>query len=86
MSDTVIRETVFVVIRESILKSWATDASTLALATALIIPGWLIGSSAAQWLGFMVFFVMMVGKSKTKRLTIAEARAELDRIEKEMAL
>ena len=84
MSEAVKTNTVFVVVRETVFESWMHDASSYAMAAALIIPGWFIGSVAAQWLGVICFFIAVIGKAKSKRLTIAEARAEIDRIEAEM--
>ncbi len=77
----------FVIVRETVLESWLHDASTWALAAALIAPGWMLGSSAMQWAGFVVFLAAMLARSsgKYKRMNVTEARVELARIETEAA-
>ena len=74
-----------IVIHETVAKSWARDASTLALFVALIGIGVFLESTAMQWIGAIVGFVAIVGRaSKTHndaRMTIAEAREFLDKLE-----
>lgn len=77
-------EKIVIIVRESVLESWATDASTFALVVGLIGIGWLLGSNAMQWLGALFAFLTILARAMTERVyTIAEARAELDRIERE---
>lgn len=66
-------------------QSWKRDSSTYVLALALFAPGYFSGSEAMTWVGAIIFFVAILGAAgrRTKRLTIAQARAELDRIETE---
>lgn len=74
------------IISENPLRSWIRDASTFALFTCLIGLGWLMGSEAMQWCGTLVAFTTILarfsGWRKEMTFTIAEARAELDRLEK----
>lgn len=74
------------IIRESPWKSWARDASTFALFSAMIGVGWLLNSEPMQWVGaivaFTTFLAQFSGFRKQHTFTIAEARAELDRIER----
>lgn len=73
-------------IHEDPLKSWLRDASTFALFVCLIGIGWLMSSEAMQWSGaiiaFVTIFARFAGLRKEYTFTIAEARAELDRLEK----
>lgn len=71
-----------IILKESARDSILSDSFTYACTMAVIGLGFLMGSAAAQWLGFILFFVICATKaSGRKRLTPAEARAELDRIE-----
>lgn len=74
-----------IIVHESIANSWATDASTFAMFLALIGIGWALGSDAMQWVGGIIGFIMVASraadKKTSRRFTIAEARAELDKIE-----
>lgn len=84
MTDKPVRPKV-ILIREEPLKSWLRDASTFALFVCLIGVGWLMGSDAMQWVGagvaFTTLFAQFSGRKKEWTFTIAEARAELDRLE-----
>lgn len=73
-----------IIIRETAWKSWLSDASTFGLFCALIGVGWLLDSSAMQWAGAIVAFLSIIGRSLRDypKLTISEARIELDRLEK----
>lgn len=85
MTDKTPRPKVMI-ISENPLRSWIRDASTFALFTCLIGLGWLIGSEAMQWCGaiiaFVTLFARFCGLRKEYTFTIAQARAELDRLEK----
>jgi hypothetical protein len=78
--------TKIMLLRESVLESWASDASTFALFTALVGIGWLLGSEPLQWVGALIGFFTISRAAhrfgQKKIFTIAEARAELDRLEK----
>jgi hypothetical protein len=79
MSD----KTKIMLIHESVVMSWLRDASTFALFFALIGIGWFIGSSVLEVVGAIVAFITIAStplKEKSK-FTVAEARAELDKIE-----
>lgn len=73
---------------ETVFQAWARDASSFALFAALISLGVLVGSSAMQWAGFvvawLVLFAKVSGFEKKHKFTIDEARKEIDRIEAEM--
>lgn len=73
---------------ETVVQSWARDAGSFALFAALIGLGVVVGSSAMQWAGFVIAWIVLLTKasgvvSKSK-FTIDEARKEIDRIEAEM--
>lgn len=72
-----------IILRETVLQSWASDAGTFALFGALIGIGWLMDSTAMQWVGAIVGFIAILSKSLTrsKRRTIAQARQRLDELE-----
>lgn len=73
------------IIHETIAHSWAVDASTFAMFVALIGTGWLLGSSAMEWVGAFMGFVAILARSSGRKkeftFTIDEARKELDRLE-----
>src|SRR5436190_870011 len=73
------------IISETIAKSWAIDASTFALFVGLIGIGWLLNSSAMEWvgagIGFLTILARFSGRKKAMTFTISQARAELDRLE-----
>lgn len=68
---------------ETIAQSWMRDASSYALAVALIGSGVWVESSAMQWLGALVFFVVSISKGSglIKDMTIEQAREYLDNLE-----
>lgn len=64
----------------------AVIAARLTISIAPILLGVMLVSPAMQWLGFVLFFLMMMsaglaGTAKDSGLSIAEARARLDEIE-----
>lgn len=69
--------------RETALESWKIDASTLVLGLAFVGIGWVIGSSALQWMGALVWIVFVFSQavSKSQIMTISEARKWLDDME-----
>lgn len=75
-----------IIIKETPRESILRDAGTVVSAFALILPGWMIGSSAMQWLGATLGLLCLVVRivmlsSDTTDMTIAEARAKLDELE-----
>jgi len=77
-------ETQFIIIHETVLRSWMRDASTFVLFSALIGVGVVVDSSAMQWAGFLVALVAIlsrVGTIKAKRMTRQEAIAHLHSLE-----
>ncbi len=76
----------FFIIHQTVMESWLRDASTFALFVALIGTGVLLNSVALQWVGAIVGFVTVLcrGAGFAHRLTITDARKELDRIEAEL--
>lgn len=73
MSET--KKTYFVIIVESAAKSWLRDSSTFVLFVALIGIGWALQSSALQWVGAIVGFVIIAakGSGRSKSLTKEDA-------------
>lgn len=79
------KEHLIILHSESVLDSWARDASTFALIAATIGLGWFLDSSAMQWLGAVVAFLTICvrasGDRKAHTLTIPQARVKLDELE-----
>lgn len=74
-----------IVLRETLRESIISDTYSLLIAFAMIVPGYLLGINALQWAGAVAFFITLLAmgfNSKTK-MTIAEAREYLDKLEKE---
>lgn len=69
---------------ETLWKSILSDAVSFAAVVGIIGIGALLQSGAMQWAGFIMLVLAVTGRiiGKTKRLTIAEARARLDEIER----
>ena len=68
------------------LKRWLWMAAHTASQCAVVGVGWAIGSPAMQWLGVLVWWAMLITlaasyAAKRRGMTIAEARAELDKLE-----
>lgn len=77
-------KTEIMLVHETVLQSWARDASTFALIIAIMSIGIFAGSSAMQWLGAIVAFITMTVRAsgRVPRLSISEARKRLDEIER----
>lgn len=73
-----------ILVHETALNSWMRDASTFALFSGLIGIGVVLDSSALQWCGAIIAFITigMRGSGKAPRMSIAEARAKLDELER----
>lgn len=70
----------YVIVHETVLRSWIRAASTFALFAGLISIGILLDSSAMQWAGFFVAIITIMGRAgvmKLKRMTREEAIAYL---------
>lgn len=74
-------------IRETVWESIASDGFTFIMVMALVGLGRVIESTALQWVGAIAFFAITMNRAKLflekRTFTVAEARAELDRIERE---
>lgn len=72
-------------IRETVSESLISDGVTFAVGAIFVVLGMLMASEAMQWLGaFLTILNVFVRAHGVRRIfTIAEARAELDRIERE---
>lgn len=79
MSETTI------IIHETVWKSYARDAGTFVMITAMIGLGVALDSSAMQWVGATFGFIAVLsrgmGALNVCRMTIPEARKKLDEIE-----
>ncbi|MDO6966949.1 hypothetical protein [Rhizobium alvei] len=68
----------FIIIHESVSKSWMRDSSTFALFAGLILLGVFVGSSTMEWAGFILAFFVLFSRvaemnSGLKRMTREEA-------------
>lgn len=74
-----------VIIRENLAESIAKDCFTFVMLTSLVFVGWLLDSTALQWIGALMGFatVCVVGSGARKRRTfdIPGARKRLDELE-----
>jgi len=75
-----------IIIRESIWRSLCRDIGTLILFAALIGLGRILGSTVMEWVGALVAMFaitsMALRPMMRNRLTVSEARARLDEIER----
>jgi uncharacterized membrane protein YadS len=73
-----------IIIRETWWESLLSDASTFCLFMSLIGIGLLLDSSAMQWVGAIVGFMIIATRAAKMglRMTVAEARQKLDEIER----
>lgn len=76
------REPEIILLIESTAESVKRDMFTVVSFWLLILPGWWIGSNAAQWIGGMLFAVALLGRissaHKNLRMSLPAARARLD--------
>ncbi len=82
------KQTEVILLHETALQSWLRDASSVAMFVGLIGIGVYLESSAMQWVGALVGFVVIIGKvarvGKDNRFTISDARKRLDEIERSL--
>jgi uncharacterized membrane protein YdjX (TVP38/TMEM64 family) len=80
---------IIVVVDDTLWKSIARDAVTFLTLAALTLFGWWIGSVALEWVGVMFAALFLFGRQynsfENRQYTPEQARAEIDRIEKEAA-
>lgn len=74
---------------QTTMQSIVSDAFSIISAIALIGSGVWAESSAMQWVGFILFFIMLLARSNIPGVyrvkTIEQARNILDKIEKDAA-
>jgi hypothetical protein len=74
-----------ILVHERVLQSWLRDLGTFAMFVALIGLGVLVESTAMQWTGAIIGFIAILARASSHRvlrLSIPEARARLDEIER----
>ena len=75
-----------IIIRETAFEGVVSDISTFCIFVGLIGLGWLLGSSAMQWAGFIIGCLYLLsrasGMSSKNKMTIAQARKKLDELER----
>lgn len=74
-----------IIIREGLAESIAKDSFTFLMLTGLVFVGWLLESTALQWIGALMGFaavcVKASGAQKRRTFTIEGARKRLDEME-----
>lgn len=74
-----------IIIRENLAESIAKDCFTFLMLTGLVFVGWLLESTALQWIGALMGFaavcVKASGAQKRRTFDIAGARKLLDEME-----
>lgn len=77
------------ILRETLRQSIIADIVTFVMVVSIIGIGVWLRSEAMQWVGAVMLMVTIIGKSIALRgkgrLTIPEARARLDEIEREQS-
>lgn len=66
---------VIILLHETALQSWLRDASSYCLIVAVIGTGWAMGSSAMQWLGFVLLCLMGLHVSSRHRIKMTPQEA-----------
>lgn len=74
-----------VVIRQSVREAVISDISTVVSLVAVIGIGVLLDSAAMQWIGAILGMLSVVSRASkvARRMSIAEARAFIDKLEAE---
>ena len=74
-----------IIIRENLAESIAKDCFTFLMLAGLVAVGWLLDSTALQWIGSLMGFsavcVKASGARKRRTFDIAGARKRLDELE-----
>lgn len=74
-------ETRIIVVRESLRDSIIKDVVSLLMIALMVVPGWLVGSSALQWAGVALLVAVVLARALQPRtLTPQEAKAEIERL------
>ena len=75
----------YVYLHETMFQSISRDIVTVGCLAGLGVFSYWLGTSIIEWFSIVIVIIMLIqGRSRYKKCkTIAEARAELDRIEKE---
>lgn len=78
-------ETEVIIVRETLRESIAKDVFSVAALTAAVSLGVWLESSAMQWIGGVLWILVVVSRLlrllKDNRMSIEEARAFLDKLE-----
>jgi hypothetical protein len=73
------------IVHETLFESIAKDVTTFGVLALMMWFGYLMGSSAFQWIMGTVWFIALVSRAssayKKARMTIPEAREFLDKLE-----
>lgn len=79
-----------IIVHETVWQSYARDAGTFVMVAGLIGLGVLLDSTAMQWFGALMAFLMLLIRGNRRwhetHMTIQEARAKLDELEARDAL
>ena len=69
--------------QETLAISWGRDLGSVSLFAVMIGSGVYVGSSAMQWAGFFLAFIILFGWAAkvAPKMTITEAREYLDKLE-----
>lgn len=74
-------ETQYVIVRETLWKSFCSDLITVLSFVTMIGLGWLLQSSAMQWVGGLLFLISMAARisQEGKRMTADQAIAHIQK-------
>ncbi|MEW5729976.1 MAG: hypothetical protein AB1918_19265 [Pseudomonadota bacterium] len=56
-----------IILHETVRQSWLCDAWTFVVIVAVIGTGWLLGSEAMQWCGFVMLALSSIVRARTHR-------------------
>lgn len=56
-----------IILHETVRQSWLRDAGTFVVIVAVIGTGWLLGSEAMQWCGFVMLALSSIVRARTHR-------------------
>lgn len=81
------RELKAILVDDRMWRSIARDLFSIAVFLAMVGIGWLAGSAALQWVGAILWFLLIFQRTdrqrKSQTMTIAKARQFLDNLELE---